>query len=144
MTRIFYIFLLFSSITFAQIDTQQRFTSDSRQFFTWSDDTNSYILKETEYEHSVIDVREIGSQSNGYIAISLNDNGITRLYHGSINAYSVNENKEATWQMRSKMMRGKLTLNEKEQTLTYVYDANEKRYNKIFIFKLKPELENVK
>ena len=141
MIRLLFIYLSFCASAFAQIDTQQRFTSDSREYFIWSDDTNSYILRENEYEHSIIDVREIGSKSNGYIAISLVDNGRTRLFHGSITAYSVNEKKEATWQMRSKTMRGKLTFNETDQTLTYIYDANETRYQKIMVFKLKAERE---
>ncbi len=141
MIRLLFLFLAFSATAIGQIDTQQRFTSDSREYFIWSDDTNSYILRENEYEHSIIDVREIGSKSNGYIAISLVDNGRTRLFHGSITAYSVNEKKEATWQMRSKSMRGKLTFNETDQTLTYIYDANETRYQKIMVFKLKAERE---
>ena len=141
MIRLLFLYLAFSASAVAQIDTQQRFTSDSREYFIWSDDTNSYILRENEYEHSIIDVREIGSKSNGYIAISLVDNGRTRLFHGSITAYSVNEKKEATWQMRSKSMRGKLTFNETDQTLTYIYDANETRYQRIMVFKLKAERE---
>ena len=141
MIRLLFLFFFFSAAAVAQIDTQQRFTSDSREYFIWSDDTNSYILRENEYEHSMIDVREIGSKSNGYIAISLVDDGRSRLFHGSITAYSVNEKKEATWQMRSKTMRAKLTFNEKDQTLTYIYDANETRYQKILVFKLKPERE---
>ncbi len=141
MIRLLFLFFFFSAAAVAQIDTQQRFTSDSREYFIWSDDTNSYILRENEYEHSMIDVREIGSKSNGYIAISLVDDGRSRLFHGSITAYSVNEKNEATWQMRSKTMRAKLTFNEKDQTLTYIYDANETRYQKILVFKLKPERE---
>lgn len=132
------LFLLICTQSFAQADTQERFVSDSRQYFIWSDDTQSYILRETEYENSVIDIREIGSKSNGYIAISLVDDGRSRLFHGSITAFSVNDKQEPTWQLRSKTMRSKLTLNPADHTLTYLYDANDKRYQKILVFSLKP------
>lgn len=135
------ILLFFSALNFAQVDTQERYNSDSRQYFVWSDDTNSYLLRETEYEHSVIDIREIGSKTNGYITIALTDNGRTRLFHGSIAGYTVNEKKEPTWQMRSKNMKGKLTLNPDEKTFTYVYDANDKRYQRILVFTIKFEEE---
>jgi hypothetical protein len=131
--------LFFCFNAFSQVDTQERYSSDSRQYFVWSDDTNSYILKETEFEHSLIDIREIGSRSNGYITISLTDNGRSRLFHGSISAFSINDKKELTWQMRSKNMKGKLTYNTADNTFTYVYDANEKRYQRILIFTLKPD-----
>ncbi len=131
-------FMLVPFFGLAQVDSQERYFSDSRQYFIWSDDTQSYILKETEYEHSLIDIREIGSRSNGYIAISLTDNGRTRLFHGSIAAFSVNEKKEPTWQMRSKIMRSKLTFNPEAKTFTFVYDADEKRYQKILVFSIKP------
>jgi hypothetical protein len=136
--------LFFSLVAAAQIDTQERYSSDSRQYFVWSDDTNSYILKETEYEHSLIDIREIGSRSNGYITISCSDNGRARLFHGSITAFSINEKKEPTWQMRSKNMKGKLTYNPADNTFTYVYDANEKRYQRILVFSLKPDEETAR
>jgi len=133
--------LFFCTTIFAQIDTQNRFSSDSRQYFVWSDTSNSYLLRETEFEHSTIDIREIGSRSNGYIAISLTDNGRSRLFHGSITAFSVNEKKESTWQMRSKNMKGKLTYNPTDNNFTFVYDANEKRYLRILVFSLKEEEE---
>ncbi|RZJ35329.1 MAG: hypothetical protein EOO51_05450 [Flavobacterium sp.] len=135
--------LLFNT-AFSQIDTQNRFSSDSRQYYVWSDNSNSYLLQETEYEHSLIDIREIGSRSNGYIAISLTDNGRARLFHGSIVAFSTNEKKEPTWQMRSKNMKGKLTFNPDKNTFTFVYDANEKRYQRILIFTLKEDEESAK
>ena len=131
------LFILTASAASAQIDTQTRYTSDSRQYYVWSDESNSYVLRETEYEHTTIDIRELGSKSNGYIAISMVDDGISRLFHGSITAYSMNEKQEPTWQMRSKIMKGKLTFNPEAKTFTYVYDANEKRYQRIMVFNLK-------
>ena len=133
--------LLFTSTIFGQIDTQTRFNSDSRQYFVWKDASSSYVLQETEFEHSVIDIREIGSKSSGYIAISLTDNGRSRLFHGSIIGFSVNEKKEGTWQMRSKNMKGKLTYNPEKDEITFVYDANDTRYQRIMIFSLKAEEE---
>lgn len=131
--------LLCGAALSAQTDTQTRFTSDNRQYYVWSDASGSYIMKENELENSVIDIREIGSKSNGYISISMVDDGIARLYHGSITGYSVNAKNEPTWQLRSKTLKSKLTFNPEDHTFTYVYEADEKRYNKIFIFKLKPE-----
>ena len=131
--------LLFTAALSAQTDTQTRYTSDTRQYYVWSEASKSYIMKENELENSVIDIREIGSRSNGYISISLVDDGIARLYHGSITAYSVNTKNEPTWQLRSKTLKSKLTYNPEEHSFTYLYEADEKRYNKIFIFKLKPE-----
>lgn len=133
--------LLVSTAGFAQIDTQTRYNSNSRQYFVWSESASSYVMRENEFEHSLIDIREIGSRSNGYITISLVDDGRARLFHGSIVAFSVNENKEPTWQLRSKTMRSKLTFNPTDKTFTYVYDADEKRYQRIMIFTLKEEQE---
>ena len=138
MKKLFAI-LMISATAFPQVDTQTRFTSDSRQYYVWSDASNAYVMKENEFENSVIDIREEGSKSNGYIAISMVDDGIARLYHGNITAYSVNAKNEPTWQMRSKTLRSKLTYNQDDHTFTYVYEADEKRYNKIFVFKLTPE-----
>ena len=45
----------------AQIDSQKRFQSDSRKYYVWNKEFEKYELKETEYENSVIDIREIGS-----------------------------------------------------------------------------------
>lgn len=131
--------LLFTAALSAQTDSQTRYTSDTRQYYVWSEASKSYIMKENELENSVIDIREIGSRSNGYISISLVDDGIARLYHGSITAYSVSTKNEPTWQLRSKTLKSKLTYNPEEHSFTYLYEADEKRYNKIFIFKLKPE-----
>lgn len=131
--------LFFTAALSAQTDSQTRYTSDTRQYYVWSEASKSYIMKENELENSVIDIREIGSRSNGYISISLVDDGIARLYHGSITAYSVNTKNEPTWQLRSKTLKSKLTYNPEEHSFTYLYEADEKRYNKIFIFKLKPE-----
>ena len=124
---------LFTFASFAQVDNQTRFISDSRQFYMWSDEKDSYVLKETEYENSLIDIREIGSKSNGYVVISLTDNGVVRMYHGSIKDYSVKDN-EGSWTLRSKLLQGKLTYNPEKNQFTYMYEAGDKRYNKIFIF----------
>lgn len=128
------LFLLFiSGATFAQVDTQTRYISDSRQFYMWSDAKDGYELKETEYENSLIDIREIGSKSNGYVVISLTDNGVVRMYHGSITDFSTKD-KEGSWSLRSKVLQGKLTYNPEKNQFTYMYEAGDKRYNKIFIF----------
>ena len=131
--------LIFSAAISAQTDSQTRYTSDTRQYYVWSEASGSYIMKENEFENSVIDIREIGSRSNGYISISMVDDGVARLYHGSIQAFTVNEKKQPTWQLRSKTLKSKLTFNPDDHTFTYLYEATDKRYNKIFIFKLKPE-----
>jgi hypothetical protein len=131
--------LLLCSGALAQVDTQTRFTSDSRQYYVWSDTSQSYVLRDSEFEHSVIDIRELGSKSNGYIAISMVDDGKARLFHGSITGYTVSEKKEPTWQIRSKILKAKLTLNPVDHTFTFVYDANEQRYQRILVFSLNPE-----
>ncbi len=137
-----YILILLMAISsanvVAQVDTQTRFTSDSRQYYVWNDDRGSYELRETEHEHSVIDIREIGSKSAGYIVISLTDDGQSRSYHGSITAFSNNEQNEGSWSMRSKNLQGRVTYNAEKHTITYTYEANDKRYNKILIFSLRP------
>lgn len=134
-----YFFLFSCATVFAQVDTQTRYNSDSRQYYVWNDASGSYVMRENEYENSVIDIREIGSKSNGYVSISLVDDGKARLFHGTITGYSVNEKKEPTWQMRSKILKSKLTYNPDEKTFTYVYEADEKRYNKILVFALRLE-----
>ena len=140
MNKLLLFFTLFGAIASqAQIDNQTRFTSDSRQYYVWSESSGAYIMRENEFENSVIDIREINSKGNGYVSISLVDDGKARLYHGSITGYTVNNKKEPTWQLRSKTLKSKLTYNENDHTFTYVYEADEKRYNKIFIFKLTPE-----
>ncbi len=96
-------------------------------------------MRENEFEHSLIDIREIGSRSNGYVSISLVDDGRARLFHGSITAFSVNDKNEPTWQLRSKTMKSKLTFNPSDKTFTYVYDADDKRYQRILVFTLKDE-----
>lgn len=140
MKKLLFLAFLFCGLaTQAQVDTQTRFTSDSRQYYVWSDASSAYIMRENEFENSVIDIREINAHGNGYISISLVDDGKARLYHGSITGYTVNEKKEPTWQLRSKTLKSKLTYNPDDHTFTYVYEADEKRYNKIFVFKLTPE-----
>lgn len=139
MIRVCYLFLLFCSTSvWAQVDTQIRFDSDSRQFYIWNDERGSYELRETEHEHSIIDIREIGSKGNGYIIISLADDGQSRIFHGSITAFKNAENKEGSWSMRSKTLQGRLTYNPEKHTITYTYEANDKRYNKILVFDLRP------
>jgi hypothetical protein len=123
----------------AQIDTQKRFQSDSRKYYVWSFEHNVYELQETEYEHSVIDIREIGSKSNGYLVLSMTDNGLTRLQHGSISSFTQDNENEGTWLIRSKYMKGKLTYNPQKNTMTYLYDSNDKRYNRLIVFTVAPD-----
>ena len=125
--------LLIGFATFAQVDNQTRYISEQRQFYMWSAEKDSYVLKETEYENSLIDIREIGSKSNGYVVISLTDNGVVRMYHGSITDFNVKD-KEGSWSLRSKLLQGKLTYNPEKNQFTYMYEAGDNRYNKIFIF----------
>lgn len=129
------LFLLsISSIIYAQIDTQIRFQSNSRKYYVWNTEANTYELKDTEYENSTIDIREIGSKSNGYVAIGMVDNGLARLHHGTITNYSQDNENEGTWQMRSKMVKAKITYNAKENTITYLYDATKERFLRLIIF----------
>jgi hypothetical protein len=135
-----FFFMLFSTILLAQtaperVNEQRRFFSDNRLFYVWNQEKDAYDLKDTEFENSIIDIREIGSKNNGYIVISLNDDGKARLYHGSIISYTVDEG-VSTWVMRSKNARGKLVLDPKKKQFTYSFESNETRYVKIFIFNL--------
>ena len=123
----------------AQIDSQKRFQSDSRKYYVWNKEFEKYELKETEYENSVIDIREIGSKTNGYIAICMIDNGQVRMHHGSITEFTQTSEEEGTWLIRSKFMRAKLVYNPKENTITYLYDAENKRYSKLMIFSVVPD-----
>ena len=141
-----YLFLILPVVLLAQIDTQSRFQSDYREYYIWNEASSSYLLQEKEYEHSIIEIREIGSKNHGYVAISLSDDGRSRLFHGSINGYTVNDKKEPTWQLLSRTMKSKVTYNPDENTFTYLYDAGDMRYEKIIIFKVDlsqpPELRN--
>lgn len=137
-------FLIVTSFVSAQnmplkVNEQTRFVSDSRLFYVWNESKDAYDLKDTEFEYSIIDIREINTRSNGYIAISLTDDGKTRLYHGSIVSFNVDEEGNSVWVMRSKNARGKLMLNPKKKTITYSYESNEQRYVKIFVFNLQLE-----
>jgi hypothetical protein len=123
----------------AQVDIQKRFQSDTRKYYVWNKEFDKYELMETEYENSVVDVREMGSKTNGYIVISMVDNGQVRMHHGSIYQFKQDSDEEGTWLIRSKFMRGKLTYNPKENTITYLYDADDKRYNKLMIFYVKAD-----
>ena len=131
--------LLFSWNMKAQIDSQKRFQSDSRKYYVWNTEFDKYELKETEFENSVIDIREIGSKTNGYIAISMIDNGQVRLHHGSIIEFTQTSQEEGTWLIRSKFMRAKIVYNPKENTITYLYDVDNKRYSKLMIFSVFPD-----
>ena len=108
-----------------KLNDQRRFFSDSRLFYVWNQEKDAYDLKDVEYETSVIDIREINTKSNGYIAIALTDDGKTRLYHGSIVNYSVDEEGLSTWILRSKSARGKLSLDHKKKKITYSFESNE-------------------
>lgn len=136
---VLFLVLFFSWNIKAQIDTQKRFQSDSRKYYVWNNEYDKYELKETEFENSVIDIREIGSKTNGYIAISMIDNGQVRLHHGSIIEFTQTSEEEGTWLIRSKFMRAKLIYNPKENTITYLYDAENKRYSKLMIFSVTPD-----
>lgn len=124
-----------------KVNDQKRYKSDSRMFYVWNEGKDSYDLRDTEFENSVIDIREIGSRSNGYIMIALTDDGKVRTYHGSIIQFTIDPEGNSTWVMRSKNARGKLVLEPKKKTLTYSYESNDKRYVKIFIFNLAAEDE---
>jgi hypothetical protein len=119
-----------------KINDQRRFFSDSRLFYAWNQEKDAYDLKDTEYESSVIDIREINTKNSGYIVIALTDDGKTRLYHGSIVNYSVDEDGISTWILRSKSARGKVSLDHKNKKITYSFESNETRYVKIFVFNL--------
>ena len=67
------------------------------------------------------------------------DNGAVRLHHGSITEFSQTSEEEGTWSMRSKFMRAKLVYNPKENTITYLYDVDGKRYSKLMVFNVKPD-----
>lgn len=141
-----FLLVLLPLLNFAQdmpekVNDQKRFKSDSRMFYVWNEAKDAYDLRETEYENSVIDIREIGSRSNGYILIALTDDGKVRTYHGSIAQFNIDADGNSTWTMRSKNARGKLVLEPKKKTLTYSYESNEKRYVKIFIFNLSADDE---
>jgi hypothetical protein len=132
--------LLFISLkAYSQVDNQKRFQSDTRKYYTWNSSEKKYELMETEYEHSIIDIREIGSKSNGYIAVSMLDNGLTRLHHGSIYNFTKTSEIEGTWLFKSKNSKAKLTYNPKENTITYLYDADNERYNRLMIFTVYPD-----
>lgn len=142
MRRLFTILIIFNlTISFAQIDSQLRINSDERNYYLWNSEKENYDFIATEYEHSIIDIRVKGSKNNGYIAISLVDDGRARLFHGSIKNFTINQNNEQEWILNSKNLRSKLTFNEKENTFTYLYDSNDEntRYLRIFIFKIRPE-----
>lgn len=150
MKHIALVFLLLSgSFLFSQtlpegtvptrVNEQRRYNSDSRLFYVWNEQKDAYDLRDTEYESSIIDIREINSHNNGYIVIALTDDGKTRLYHGSIISFSVDEEGNGTWVMRSKNARGKLVMNPKKKIFTYSYESNEQRYVKIFVFNLQLE-----
>lgn len=139
-TKFLLLLLLASFATLhAQVDTQKRFQSDSRKYYVWNTDFEKYELVETEYEHSVIDIREIGSKTNGYVIISMIDNGQTRLHHGSIYNFTKDAENEGSWMIQSKFMRAKLTYNPKDNTMTYLYDGDSKRYKRIMIFTVAPD-----
>lgn len=137
MKNIFLSFLLlFCLNSFSQTNTQVKFSSDNRVFYTWDNGNQAYKVKEKEFEHSVIEIRQIGSKTNGYILLALNDNGIVRTYHGSISDYNETEDGEYTWNIHSKNMLGKVVYNQKKKTIIYSFDSNEKRFKKIFVFNL--------
>ena len=124
-----------------RVNEQLRYNSDSRVFYVWDEASQAYVPKDTEFETSIIDIREIDTKKNGYAIVSLTDDGKTRTYHGSIIAYNDDEEGNPTWVLRSKNARGKLVLNAKKKTITYSFESNEQRYLKIFVFHLNIFLE---
>lgn len=142
-----FFFSFFTIATIAQIapppekvNEQRRFYSDNRLFYTWNEETQVYEIKDTEYENSIIEIREMGAKSNGYIILSLNDDATVRLHHGSIVGYEVDENGISKWSIRSKFARGKVVLDPEKKTVTFSYDSDKnKRYLKIFVFNLVPD-----
>jgi hypothetical protein len=145
-------FLLLTTVFFAQVsqttqatqltrvNEQTRYNSESRLFYVWNEAKDAYDQKDTEFENSIIDIREINTHGNGYIIISLVDDGKARLYHGSIISYERDENGNSVWVMRSKNARGKLVLDAKARKMTYSFESNEKRYVKVFVFNLTPDM----
>jgi len=144
--KITFLLLFMSVLLSAQptpMNSQLRYDSDSRMFYVWNEAKEAYDLRDNEFENSMINIREIGSKSNGYIVISLVDDGNVRTYHGSIASFSKDEKGISTWVMRSKNARGKLVLDPEKKTFTYSYESNEKRYVKIFVFNIKGQEELV-
>lgn len=138
MKKFFLAAMLLTWIPFlGQTDSQTRYNSNFRQFYVWNDSRQTYELRDTEYEHSVIDIREINAKNNGYVAISMTDDAKTRMYHGTITGFQAAEG-EYTWALRSKILKSKLVHNPKEKTVTYSYEADQEkqRYMKIFVFTL--------
>ena len=121
------VLLAFSWNIKAQIDSQKRFQSDSRKYYVWSVEHSVYELQENEFEHSIIDIREIGSKSNGYLVISMVDNGLARLQHGSITNFTQDNEDEGSWQ-------------EVGSSHRYI-DFSNSRYNRIIVFTVAPDTD---
>jgi len=88
----------------SDLNSQKRFQSDVRKYYNWNKEFRKYELVETEYENSVIDIREIGSKTNGYIVISMVDNGSVRMHHGSIYQFAQDSEETGSWLIRSKFL----------------------------------------
>lgn len=127
-----------------RVNDQSRYNSSSRIFYVWSDEKQSYVAKDSEFENSIIDIREINSRNNGYIIISLNDDSIVRVFHGSIISYTVDDNDISTWVIRSKIARGKVVLDPHKNIITYSYESDETRYLKVFVFNIVYDQEEAK
>ena len=136
------VLLFFFGNTFAQqqvlvkINTQSKYNSSSRVFYTWNEEKQVYDPKDSEFENSVIVIRELNSKGNGYISISLNDDSIVRVFHGSIISVSVDEIDISTWVIRSKDARGKVVLDPRKNIITYSYESNDTQYLKVFVFNI--------
>lgn len=113
---------------------QWRIDSDKRTFYVWDGKTNQYQSRDHEDEHTVIEIRMISSPNNGYVVVALTDNGITRLFHGSITQFVENE-KERVWSLQSKNLQSNLTYDKLNKEWIYKYEVEDNRYKKIFIFK---------
>ena len=68
-----------------------------------------------------------------------NDDSNANSETNEINQFSQTSETEGTWNVRSKFMRAKLIYNPKENTITYLYDAENKRYSKLMIFYVTPD-----
>ena len=113
---------------------QWRIDSNKRTFYVWDYKSNQYQSRDHEDEHTVIEVRMISSAQNGYVVIALTDNGVSRMFHGSITQFTENE-KERSWSLQSKNLQSNLTFDKQTKDWIYKYEVEDNRYKKIFIFK---------
>lgn len=131
---IIFAFIGVSSVQAQATNEQWRIDSNRRTFYVWDDKSNQYQSRDHEEEHTVIEIRMISSANNGYVVLSLTDNGVSRLYHGSITQFYENE-KERVWSLQSRNLQSNLTFDKLSKEWIYKYEVEDNRYKKIFIFK---------